>query len=44
MSLIGVSVVFVASIMLNTLALSNFGAVIVIYCIIGYCEGNYALS
>lgn len=38
-SLIGVSAVFIASLMLNFVALNNFGAIVVIYCILGYCEG-----
>ena len=39
-SLIGVSAVFIASLMLNFVALKSFGAIVVIYCILGYCEGN----
>ncbi|XP_063689378.1 oxalate:formate antiporter-like [Bolinopsis microptera] len=38
-SLIGVSAVFIASLMLNFVALKSFGAIVVIYCILGYCEG-----
>ena len=43
-SLIGVSAVFIASLMLNFVALKSFGAIVVIYCILGYCEGNNILE
>ena len=40
----GVSTVFIVSLLLNYLALQNFGAMVFIYCILGYCEGEYDIN